>query len=206
MSGCCDCTADALREKQRGTLKAVLAINALMFIVIVIAAQYARSSALFADSLDDLGDALTYGISLAVIASSQLTKAKVALFKGSLILFAALLVLSQIVYRLLNPGTPIFELMGGFSLLALAANLVCLALLWQHRNQDLNMNSVWECSRNDIATNLSVFATAGAVWFFEAGWPDILIASCLVILLLRSSARVIGAALREIRIAEPATT
>lgn len=206
MSGCCDCTADSLVEKQKGTLRAVLAINGVMFIVIVIAAQYAQSSALFADSLDDLGDALTYGISLAVITSSQLTKAKVALLKGGLILFAALLVLSQIVYRLFNPGAPIFELMGGFSLLALAANLLCLGLLWRHRNQDLNMSSVWECSRNDIATNLSVFATAGAVWFFEAGWPDILIASCLVILLLRSSARVISASLQEIRTAQVAAT
>ena len=53
MSGCCEtgCAADALREKQRGTLQAVLAINAVMFVVILVAAQYARSTALFADSL-----------------------------------------------------------------------------------------------------------------------------------------------------------
>lgn len=205
MSDCCDNTADTLREKQRGTLQAVLAINVVMFIIIVIAAQVAKSSALFADSLDDLGDALTYGLSLAVIASSAVTKAKVALFKGGLILLAALLVLGQIIYRLINPGTPLFELMGGFSLLALAANTVCLGLLWRHRHQDINMESVWECSRNDIATNLSVFIAAGAVWWVQAGWPDIVVASCLVLLLLRSSARVITASLAEIRAGETKT-
>lgn len=202
MAGCCDTTADSLQETQRGTLKAVLGINLVMFVVILVAAQFAKSTALFADSLDNLGDALTYGLSLAVVASSTTAKAKVALFKGGLILLAAMIVLAQIIYRLIHPATPIFELMGGFSLLSLIANGICLALLWQHRNQDINMSSVWECSRNDIATNLSVFATAGAVWLFDAGWPDILIASCLVLMLLRSSIRVVGASLVELRGAE----
>lgn len=205
MSDCCNNTADSLVEKQRGTLITVLVINAVMFVVVLAAAQFAKSSALFADSLDNLGDALTYGISLAVIASSNATKAKVALFKGSLILLAALLVLSQIIYRLINPGTPIFELMGAFSLVALIANSICLALLWRHRNQDINMSSVWECSRNDIATNLAVFITAGAVWLFGSGWPDIVVATCLVILLLKSSARVIRDALTELRTGQPRT-
>ena len=45
MSSCCgdDGNAAALRESQRGTLYAVLAINAVMFFVIVIAAQFAIS-------------------------------------------------------------------------------------------------------------------------------------------------------------------
>ena len=201
MAGCCNdsCAADALVEKQRGTLTAVLLINVAMFLVIVVASQFATSSALFADSLDNLGDALTYGISLLVVAGSASAKARVALFKGVLIFFAAMLVTSQIAWKLANPAMPVFELMGLFSLIALAANSVCLWLLWRHRDEDVNMNSVWECSRNDIATNLSVFAAAGGVWLAGAGWPDLLVAAALVVLLLRSSARVIGNALQELR-------
>ncbi len=203
MSGCCDsgCAADALVEKQRGTLQIVLLINAVMFVVIVVAAQLASSSALFADSLDNLGDALTYGLSLMVVASGAAAKAKVALFKGVLILIGALVVAGQVGYRLLEPSVPVFELMGMFSLLALAANTACLALLWRHRNEDINMSSVWECSRNDIATNISVFVAAGAVWFFDAGWPDLIIATGLVVLLLRSAARVISSSMAELRVA-----
>ena len=203
MAGCCEdsCAADALRDKQRGTLQAVLAINALMFVVIVVAAQYSRSSALFADSLDNFGDALTYGMSLMVVASSVAAKSRVALFKGSLILLAAMVVAGQIVYKLLNPGVPVFELMGIFSLIALMANSLCLGLLWRHRHEDINMASVWECSRNDIASNLAVFLAAGAVWAFSAGWPDIVVAAALVVLLLRSAARVINGALDELRLA-----
>jgi Co/Zn/Cd efflux system component len=203
MSGCCDtgCAAEALVEKQRGTLQIVLAINAIMFVVIVVGAQLAGSSALFADSLDNLGDALTYGFSLMVVASGTIAKARVALFKGVLILAGALIVAGQVGYRLLDPSVPVFELMGVFSLLALAANSVCLLLLWRHRNEDINMSSVWECSRNDIATNISVFFAAGAVWFFDSSWPDLIIATGLVILLLRSAARVISGSLNELRTA-----
>lgn len=203
MSSCCDddCTAVALRESQRGTLYAVLAINAVMFLVIVIAAQFAKSTALFADGLDNLGDALTYGLSLIAVSSGATAKARVALFKGVLILVAAAIVSAQIVYKLTYPSTPIFELMGTFSLLGLAANSVCLLLLWRHRDEDINMNSVWECSRNDIASNLSVFVAAGAVWLTGSGWPDVLVAIALVTLLLRSSARVISSAHAELRVA-----
>lgn len=201
MGSCCgnNCAVEQLRERQRGTLKAVLAINAVMFFVIVGAAFYGRSTALFSDSLDNLGDALTYGLSLYVVSQGNLAKAKVALFKGGLIFLGACLVLIQIIQKLIVPVLPSYEIMSIFSVAGLIANALCLFLLWKHRNEDINMSSVWECSRNDIASNLSVLIAAGAVWFFESGWPDIIIASCLVILLLNSSFRVINLALKELR-------
>ena len=201
MSGCCnqDCTIDKLHKRQRGTLKIVLAINTVMFIVIVIAAFISNSTSLMADSLDNLGDALTYALSIYAVTRGATVKAKVALFKGVLILLAAIAVASQIIYKLFVPSMPLFEVMGIFSLLGLIANSLCLYLLWRHRNEDINMNSVWECSRNDIASNLSVFIAAGAVWFTGSGWPDILVALGLVWLLTRSSIRVISSALSELQ-------
>jgi len=203
MSGCCDndCSLDALRERQRATLQVVLVINALMFVVIVAAAVYGNSTALLADSLDNLGDALTYGLSLYVVSRGAVAKARVALFKGGLIFLAALAVVAQIVYRVIVPGVPLFEVMGAFSLVGLAANSTCLFLLWRHRHEDVNMSSVWECSRNDIAANLSVFVAAGLVWITGAGWPDILVALGLVALLMRSAVRIIRMALAEMRAA-----
>ena len=203
MSGCCDDSfaAEALRERQRGTLRMVLGINVVLFLAIVAAALYGQSSALLADSLDNLGDALTYALSLYVVSRGAAAKARVALFKGVLILLAAALVAGQVVYRLLVPTVPIFELMGIFSLVGLAGNSACLYLLWRHRHEDVNMSSVWECSRNDIAANLSVFVAAGAVWLTGAGWPDLVVAAILVWILVRSALRVIGSARRELRAA-----
>ena len=201
MGSCCDndCSLDRLQERQRGTLWVVLGVNAVMFIVIVIAAFYGRSSALLSDSLDNLGDALTYGLSLYAVSRGDTTKARVALFKGGLIFLAACAVIVQIVAKLISPTTPVFEVMGIFSLLGLAANSLCLFILWRHRHEDVNMSSVWECSRNDIASNLSVFVAAGAVWLTGSGWPDILVASCLVLLLIRSAIRVITSAKAGVR-------
>lgn len=204
MSGCCNnnCSLDKLHQRQSGTLKTVLGINAVMFFVIAAAAIYGSSTALLADSLDNLGDALTYGLSLYAVTRGATVKAKVALFKGGLIFLAACVVAAQIVYKLFVPSMPVFEVMGLFSLLGLLANSICLFLLWRHRHEDVNMSSVWECSRNDIASNISVFIAAGAVWFTGAGWPDIVVALGLVWLLMRSAIRVITSARAELRAAK----
>ena len=201
MSDCCnqECALDPLQQRQRSTLGSVLAINAVMFIVIVIAAHRGQSTALLADSLDNLGDALTYGLSLFVVSRGPTAKAKVALFKGALIFLAALAVATQLIYRVFVPGLPVFQIMGLFSLLGLTANALSLLLLWRHRHEDVNMGSVWECSRNDIASNLSVFIAAGAVWFTGSGWPDSAVALILVCFLTRSAVRVISSALVALR-------
>lgn len=199
----CDnqCATDTLRERQRSTLRLVLGINAVMFLVIVAAALHGDSTALLADSLDNLGDALTYGLSLSAVSRGAAAKARVALFKGGLILLAAVAVAAQAAYRMVVPTVPVFEVMGVFSLAGLAANGLCLYLLWRHRHEDVNMSSVWECSRNDIASNLAVFAAAGGVWLTGSGWPDLLVALALVGLLMRSGMRVISTAWGELRAA-----
>ena len=205
MGSCCDnnCAVDALQQRQRGTLIKVLWINAIMFVTIVIAAFYAKSTALLSDSLDNLGDALTYGLSLYAVSRGPVIKARVALFKGLLIFGAASLVIIQIVYRLFNPVIPSYEIMSIFSVAGLVANGLCLYLLWRHRHEDINMSSVFECSRNDIAANISVILAAIGVWLFNSGLPDIIIATLLAILLLRSSYRVITGAIYELRQAHP---
>ena len=202
MADCCEnkaCALDALRERQSATLKIVLGINAVMFVVELMAGMMAGSTALLSDSLDNLGDALTYGMSLYAVSRGPRSKAKVALFKGVLILLASLFVLSQVVYRIAVPVVPLYETMGLVSLLALLANGTCLALLWKHRKEDINMSSVWECSRNDIAANIAVFVAAGGVALTHSGWPDILVGLALALLFLKSAAKVLKGAIVELR-------
>lgn len=207
MADCCDdkdCTIDALRERQSGTLKVVLAINVVLFLVEAAGGLLASSTALLSDSLDNFGDAVTYALSLYAVAQGPRVKAKVALVKGVLILVAALAVIAQVAWRVMHPATPIFEAMGGVALVALAANGTCLALLWKHRQEDVNMSSVYECSRNDIASNFAVLAASGGVYLAGAGWPDLVVGIALAILLSRSALRVIARAWREVAVPEPA--
>lgn len=200
MRSCCNnnCAVDALHDKQRSTLIKVLWINAIMFIAIAVAAFYGKSTALLSDSLDNLGDALTYSLSFFAVSKGPVIKARVALFKGGLIFIAASLVVAQIIHRLINPVLPSYEVMSVFSIAGLVANGLCLFLLWRHRNEDINMSSVFECSRNDIASNLSVILAAIGVWAFSSGLPDMIVAALLAALLLNSSARVIKGVVSEL--------
>lgn len=202
MTDCCDnkaCALDALKDRQSSTLKIVLMINVVMFVVELLAGLLAGSTALLSDSLDNLGDALTYGLTLYAVSRGLQSKARVALFKGLLILTAGLFVLCQVAYRIAVPVMPTYETMGLISLLALLANGTCLILLWKHREEDINMSSVWECSRNDIASNIAVFVAAGGVWLTHSGWPDIFIGLVIALLFLKSSVKVIRGAIAELR-------
>lgn len=203
MSGCCEdegCGLESLRVRQSGTLKAVLWINAVMFVAVSAAGLYASSSALLADALDNFGDSVTYALSLYAVGRGERAKGAVSLFKGVLILAAALFVIGQIGYRLAHPGVPLFEAMAGMAVLGLAANGACLALLWKHRAEDVNMASVWECSRNDIAANVAVLLAAGGVYLAGAGWPDLVVGALLAALFLRSAARVLRASFSALRV------
>ncbi len=204
MADCCQnkaCELDALRARQSSTLKWVLLINAVMFVVELTAGLMAGSLSLLADSLDMLGDALVYGFSLYVVARGARMKARAALLKGGIMAAFGLFVLGQAIYKILFPQVPVFEAIGAIGLLALAANGVCFVLLWKHRAEDINMSSVWLCSRNDIIANVAVLFAAAGVWLAHSAWPDILVGLALAALFLRSALHVLREALAELRTA-----
>ena len=202
MSDCCGCgkTLDVARmqARQRRVLWQVLAINLLTFAIMMIAAWHSGAASLLSGSLDNLGDALTYALSLAVVGASLAAKARVAMLKAAFILCAALAVAVGIGWKLAHPQLPLFESMGIAALLNLAANLLCLRLLWPYRQGDINLASAWACSLNDVYEGGAVILAALAVWAFGTGWPDLLIAVALLLLFLRSAWKVACAAWREL--------
>ena len=190
MADCCTnsaCEIEKLRERQYGTLKLVLAINLVMFLVEMTAGILASSTALLADSLDMLGDSIVYGFSLYVVAKSDQWKAISAIIKGSIMALFGLFVLGQAAYKMIFPVVPVYEAIGIIGFLALIANGSCLLLLWKHKSEDINMKSVWICSRNDIIANSSVLVAALGVWLTQHQWPDIIIGIAIALLFLRSA-------------------
>src|SRR3972149_11876241 len=151
MDDCCidkSCAVERLRERQAATLRLVLLVNAGMFVVEFVSGLLAGSVALLADSLDMLGDALVYGFRLDVVARGDVWKARAAVAKAAVMGLFGTFVLGQVIYKLVLPQTPTFEAMGAVGGLALIANAYCFALLWRHRPEDINMPSVWLCSRH----------------------------------------------------------
>jgi len=198
---CCGAELElsALRTQQKRVLVWVLIINVVTFLMMVGGALVSGSSSLLSGTLDNLGDALTYAVSLAVVGASCAAKARVALLKGIFISGAAIAVGAQIIWRVLHPETPLVEPMGVVAILNLGANSLCLWLLSPHRESDINMNSVWECSRNDVVEGFAVIGAALAVWLFDSGWPDILVAIALLAMFSRSAVRVLTGAWRELK-------
>jgi Co/Zn/Cd efflux system component len=189
----------AVRDGMKRVLQIVLAINAAMFIVEFTAGVIADSSALVADSVDMLGDALVYAMSLYALNKSDRWRAGAALAKGGIIAAFGIGVFAQVATMILYGVTPLAGIMVTFGLIALTANLTCLGLLYRYRQQDVNMSSTFECSRNDVIANVGVLVAAGGVYLTGAAWPDIAAGSIIAVLFFRSAVRVLRQAWPQFR-------
>ena len=194
-SDCCQSKANELallKERQSKVLWIVLAINAVMFVVELNAGLRAQSLSLTGDSLDMLGDALVYGTSLFVIYKSEKLQAGSAFLKGVIMLASSLAVFAKVVYQLVAWQVPEVAIMGRIGLLALFSNLFCLLLLSSHKDDNINMKSVWLCSRNDIIANISVLIAALFVLAFRSPVPDLIVGLLLAVLFAKTALSVLG--------------
>lgn len=203
MSDCCESKSEELVHlqtgKRRRTLWIVLAINAAMFIAELAAGLLAQSQALIADSADNLGDTLVYGMSLFVVAKSMHWRAGAAFVKGLIQLGFALAVIASIAASLFGEPEPVGIVMMAVAAGALVGNLACFMLLMQHRSEDVNMRSVWLCSRNDVIGNIGVILSGALVLWLDSRWPDLLVASAVALVFLHTSYVVLRDAFRAWR-------
>ena len=162
-----------------------------MFLVESVAGILAHSTALFADSVDMLGDAVVYGFSLYVIDRGAIWQTRAALLKGMIMAAFGAGVFVQAALKIARGLSPTVEVMGIVGTVALAANLFCLVLLWQRRGDDINMRSAWQCSRNDVIGNAGVLIAAGAVAVTGSPWPDIIVGLLVAVLFVRSAVYII---------------
>ena len=190
-------TFDGMSVQYKRILWVVIVINAAMFFVEMTAGQLAGSQALQADALDFLGDAMTYGISLAVIGMSVAVRTNAALFKAFTLFAMGLWVAGSTLWRVFYIGLPQAEIMGMIGLLALAANVTSVLLLMKYKDGDANVRSVWLCSRNDAIGNVAVMIAALGVWGTASGWPDLVVAGVMAGLFMNSATQIVRQALAE---------
>lgn len=107
--------------------------------------------------------------------------------------------MAEIATKLRSGVPPSPTLMLAMGAVALAANLVCLRLLWRFRKLDVTMASTFECSPNDAISNVGVLLAAGLVAPSLSPWPDIAVGGIIAFPFIRSPFRVIGAAKRELQ-------
>ena len=190
--------ATAASPAYRRVLWVALAVNLAMFFVEIGAGLAAQSVSLLADSLDFLGDAGNYGISLFVLGMALQWRARASLLKAaSMGAFGAWVAVTTVQHALAGtvPAAPVMGMVGA---LAFAANLGVAALLYRWREGDSNMRSVWICTRNDAIGNLAVLAAAAGVLGSGTGWPDYLVAAVMSGLALVGAFQVARQAMAEL--------
>ena len=199
---CCQakaCELSKLRKQQTKVLWIVLSINILMFGIEFGAGIRADSMSLTGDSLDMLGDALVYASSLYVINKGIKAQASAAFLKGIIMFGLAIGVFARASYQLYAGASPAALTMGVIGVVALLANGLCLLLLTRHRQDNLNMSSVWLCSRNDIIANVSVLGAAALVSLTNSLLPDLAVGLLLTFIFAKSAGKVLSQSLREMQ-------
>jgi Co/Zn/Cd efflux system component len=183
--------------RYRRVLWTALLINALMFCVELLGSWRAGSLSLLADSVDFAGDALNYGVSLAVLSAALAWRSRAAVLKATCMVGFGLWVWGHALWKALHQTVPDGATMGVVGLLALCANVLVAWMLYAFREGDANMRSVWLCSRNDAIGNLLVMAAAAGVVGSGTGWPDLLVAAGMATLALHGGWQVWRQARRE---------
>lgn len=201
MSGC-GCEVTINDESQKRVLVWLLGINAFMFVIELGVGLLADSTALMADSMDMLADAIVYGIGLYAIGKSIIHKANAAKISGYFQLALGLLILIDITRRSIYGSEPVSLLIIMMGSVALIANVICLFIIRSHKSDEVHMRASWIFSANDVIANLGVICAGILVMLTDTRWPDIAVGFIVACVVLRGARLILTDANNEIREAQ----
>jgi len=187
----CDCAEEAVGLEQR-TLVMLLTINGVMFLAEVIVGWIAESTALLADSLDMLADTAVYGIALYATSRSGGTQQTAARVSGVFQIALGLGVLVEVIRRAVFGSEPTSHLMIGAGAVALAANLICLRLISEHRDGGAHMRASWIFSKNDVIANTGVIVAGLLVMVLNNRIPDLVVGLIVAVVVVRGGIQILG--------------
>lgn len=172
-------------------LRVLLAINATMFVVEMIAGWWAGSAGLISDAADMFADAAVYGASLYAVGRSAKHKLSAAKLAGLLQLALALSAITETGRRVVAGSLPEESAMIGISLLALLANVACLTLISRHRTGGVHMRASYIFSANDVLANAGVIVAGVLVAWTASPLPDWIIGFVIGTMVLVAAIRIL---------------
>ena len=176
---------------QAKTLWILLAINAVMFVVELIAGWLGQSAGLLADGIDMFADAAVYGVALYAVNRAPRYKQSAATLAGMLQLVLALAALTEVARRAWTGSYPDELTMIGFSALALIANVACLLLISAHRQGGIHMRASYIFSANDVLANVGVIVAALLVAWTGQPIFDWIVGAIISVVVLTGAIRIL---------------
>ncbi len=175
MSGC-GCEADeAKTAAEQRVLRIALGLNAVMFVVGLVAGLIAQSSGLIADSLDMLADATAYAIALVAVRRDDRFKAWAAGLSGAVLLLLGLGVVGDAARRGLFGSAPKGEIMIAVATLSLIVNATVLKMLGAVRQGGVHLYASWIFTRADVIANIGVILSGAVVWLAGIRYVDLIV-------------------------------
>jgi cation transport ATPase len=178
-------------KKEAVILKWLLVINATMFAIELFVGWFAQSTALIADSLDMFADAAVYSLALYAVGRSIHRKLQVAHLSGWIQMILALGVLSEVLRRFILGSEPVSTLMMSFGLIALIANIICLMLIFNHKEGGAHMKASWIFSANDVIASFGVIMAGFLVALTGSPYPDLVIGLVIGLIVLNGARRIL---------------
>lgn len=177
--------------REAWVLKWLLGINAVMFVFELSVGIVAQSAGLIADSLDMFADAAVYIVALYAVGKAAHAKLKAAHLSGWLEAALAMGLLIEVVRRAFMGSEPVSLLMMGIGSLALVANVACLVLIYQVRNNGTHMKASMIFSANDVLANAGVIVAGGLVALTGSQIPDLVIGVIIGLVVLNGARRIL---------------
>ena len=148
---------------QRKILWIVLALNVALAIAFLITGVNGDSSALIANGLDNASDSIVYIITLLALSRPPVWKRAAARVSGGLVM----------------------------AVIAVAVNALCVWLLKQIRNAEVNVRAATTFSTNDFVANAGVLIGGGLVLWTGQAWPDLVVGLAVAAIALKGASSIL---------------
>jgi len=182
---------DEARSKRR-TLWIVLILNAGISAAFFVVGLTGDSSALIANGVDNLSDALVYLLSLIALSRGALWKTRVASVSGVMLLLFSLGILLDVGRRYAYGSEPIGSAMMAMSAGAAIVNYICLRLLQKLEQPDVALRAATTFSLNDFISNGGILIAGGLVLWFETNWPDLIVGFLTALIAMKGGVEILA--------------
>jgi len=194
-----DLAATRRRALEKRTLWIVLILNAGISAAFFLVGLTGDSSALIANGVDNLSDAMVYMLSLIALSRGEIWKNRVATVSGSMLLLFAGGILIDVGRRYLYGSEPIGTAMMAMSAGAAVINYICLRLLQKLEEPDVALRAATTFSLNDFISNGGILIAGALVWWLGANWPDLLTGLATALIAIKGGIEILADARAETR-------